>query len=444
MAPSATILVIRWADKVIFLFALGLLVYVATGSFIVERTDQNARRPGDIQRLQNEVERLLDSSKPPPWSVPDLATPLEARMTEVPSAHELRRWAFHHPRPIVYGTLLVRVDIMKTRELREKLVRHTVEGDAHAVQVSARDEGDGTEVTALGRSEGKAKLVGYDHDGTRIELPFEVLPERLPPKVPPARQLTWVAPLGHSKVSWTGPTELPDGVKGVTWQIERRHEMEDEFRLIATTPQAETSCVDENIESGEIYLYRVRAKADTEDGEVFSPYTENIEVTAKSVVEFDLATVMGDRASIYVRRWHEGEWVRNRFTVKRGGLIGGLAPHDGAAVDFSTGCTLVDTLRNVPRVVMKTRRVRKWNPVTRRYEWMEVKEPATVFSSKIIYHDRKGVPREMWPQTHSESTVAPAAERRERRGRDGEAARNGQNVGEAQIAGQADWARRVE
>lgn len=414
MATSAAVLTIRWADKVAFLFALGLLVYVAAGSLMLGEADGNARRLGDIQRLQDEVERLLDSSRPPRWHVPDLSTPLAVRMTEVPDAHELRRWAFHHPRPIVYGTLLVRADATKTKELCEKLVRHTVEGDVDAAQVTVKDKGDGTLVTILGRSEGKTKVVGYDRKGTRIELPVEVLPKKLAPKIQTARDLTWEATLGHIKISWSGPTAQPDGVTGVTWQFERRHEMEEAFKLIATTPQAETSCVDENIESGEVYEYRVRAKADTEEGEVFSVYSEEIDVTAKSVVEFDLATVMGDRASVYVRRWHEGEWARNRFTVKRGGLIGRLAPYNGAAVDFSTGCTLVDILRNVPRVVMKIRRERKWNPVTRRYEWIEVREPGIVLSSKIVYQDRKGVPRAMWPQSSRDSNVARLPDRRER------------------------------
>jgi len=420
MASSATILVIRWVDKVVFLFALGLLACVAVGSFMIERADENTERLGDIQRLQKDMERLLNSSKPPPWSVPDLSTPLRVRMAEVPDPHELRQWVFHHPRPIVYGIVLVRVEATKAKGLREELVRHTVEGDGAAAQVSAKAEGGGTIVTLVGRSEGKAKLVGYDSRGTRIELPFEVLPQKLPPKIPPATELAWDATLGQITISWTGPTKLPDGVKSVTWALERRHETADAFKLISTTPQAETSCVDKDIVSGEVYEYRVRAKADTEDGEILSVYSEKIDVTAKSVVEFTLATVMGNRASIYVKRWHGGEWARTRFTVKRGGLIGKMAPHNGVAVDFSTGCTLVDILRNVPRTVMKTHRVRKWNDVTKRYEWTEVKKPVTVFSSKIIYHDRKGVPREMWPQSGIEADVARAPERRERRGKDRE------------------------
>jgi len=392
MASSAKTVAIRYADKVVFVFALGLLGYTAIRSFVAKETTESDKKLESIGGLQGQVNQYITVSKPKPEDVPVIIGKLRERWVKTPTASDFRPWIFNRPRPITYPLVTLRVDETKEIKFREPLVTTRRTGELTAVTV---DEGPNKAVFVLkGAEEGKVKLAGEDSRGITHEMPIKVLPKKKEVEVLPPQQLTAQATLGKIALSWQVPKVQPAGVLKAESNVYRRHESEKEAKLAHVTDKAAWD--DTDIESGEIYFYYVRIKGTTEDAPVESEPSGTIQVTAKSMVEFHLETAAEDRAYFVVRRFSKDHWLTGKFPVWPGGLIGGQIRPRGELVDFSTGSTLVDILLNAPRVDVQTRRVKVFDEAGRHIGWEEKIFKKTVPTNKVIYQDRKGIARMLW------------------------------------------------
>ena len=395
MASSPKILVIRYTDKAVFLVALGLLGYVAVTSFVVKKTTESDSKLGDIIQLQDEVTRSLNQSKPKPHEAADLVTGLERMWEELPEPRQFRPWLFIRPRPLLYKELRVRVKgDAKTVKLREKLAGQPqlliAPTCAKLKMNKAMDE-----ITVTGvREAEEAKIVGTDPRGIRHEVPLVVLPAEAPIDVKSPGKLAAEATLEHIVVSWETPDQ-DKRVKGQEWLVFKKREGEDEFRQIAKISDKPTH-VDKDIKSGEIYFYRVRTEVLTDEGPKLSEKSDTIQITAKSMVEFDLTFASDDSAGVEVRRYHNGDWVSANFTVRPGGFIGGLKAHRTTMVDFATGCTVVDIVMGASRIITEKRIQKIYDPIQKRRVAQEVEVRRPFRSNKIVYQDKKNAPREKW------------------------------------------------
>lgn len=397
MASSARVLAIRYTDKVVFVVALGLLGYVAMTSFLLKKTGESDEKLKDIVGLQGSVRKLLATSEPAPEKVLDLTTQLKLRWRKAPEATDLRPWIFHRPRPLVYPVVRMREGETKEIVLRAALVSHQIRGDLTAIRVGANPSGNRVTIVAL--EQGKAKLVGEDAKRIVHEVPIEVQPPKPPLVVKPAQQIVAEPTLGQIALSWTAPTDQPSEVISVKWQVFRRHEDDeaDKFVLVETTD--ENTYMDTDIKSGEVYHYYVLANATTkEEGGKASELSAVIRVAAKSMVEFYLVSVVSDRAYFEVRRYEEGEWLKQSFPVQVGGLIGGVVRRGRRIIDYSTHCILVDVLLNAPKTVITQRTMKKFGDRGEVLDEVTVEDKRIVPRNKVIFQDRKGNPQAVWQE----------------------------------------------
>lgn len=407
MASSAKTAAIRYADKVVFVLALGLLGYVAATSFVAKETSESDKKLENIGGLQDQVNRYITVSKPKPESVPVLTGKLRDRWVKAPTAADFRPWIFNRPRPITYPLVTLRVDDTREIKFREPLVTTRRTGELTAVTV---DEGPNKSVFVIkGAEEGKVKLAGEDSRGITHEVPIVVLAKKELIEVVPPEQLTAEATLGKIALSWQVPKVQPAGVLKAESCVYRRHESEKEAKLLHVT--SESAWDDTDIESGEIYFYYTSIKGSTDDAPIESEPSGTIQVTAKSMVEFHLETAAEDRALLVVRRFSKNQWLTGKFAVWPGGLIGGEVRSRGELVDFATGSTLVDILLNAPRVEVKKRPVKVFDDAGRFTGWGEKVSENIVPTNKVIYQDRKGIARVLWQGAPDKGkTVAPKPE----------------------------------
>lgn len=405
MASSAKTVVIRYTDKVVFLAALGVLGYVVVTSFVVKKTTKGDSKLEDIVKLQDQVTRHLNQSKPKPHEVSDLVTGLKKMWDQSPTPSQFRPWLFIRPRPLGYKEVRVRVKgEKKSVKFREKLAAQPqLLIDPSCAKLTMSKEMDMVTIEGLREAE-EAKIVATDSRGIRHEVPLVVLAAQEPINVKSPEGLTAEATLEHIAVSWTPPGQ-DQRVKKEEWLVFRRHEGEDEFKQIATVADTPTH-VDRDIRSGEIYFYYVKAEVLTDEGPKQSEKSDTIQLAAKSMVEFELTVASNDYARLLVKRYHNGEWAEQNFSVRRGGFIGGIRPYRGAMVDFATGCTVVDIFMRVPKILVEQGIEMVYDPMQKRRVAREVERRRVVRSNKIIYQDKKDAPREKWQWVQGKSKEA--------------------------------------
>ena len=392
MAMSPKILLIRYADKLAFLLALGILGYAAASSFLLrDKADSGqASELKEIRNLQNSVRELIGKSEPTPEKVPVLTGQLRERWRIVPPAVMLPPFRFQWPSSKKYDPVKLRVGQTKVIETLDPFTSHRFDGDPTVIKVGEIKD---RKVTIVAEEKGSVTLKGEDAKGVTHEIPILVLPPKALIVISPAKDFKAVPTLGQVALSWAASQKPPEGVTKLQWAVFRRHEGDpvDQFREAAKVE--ETEYVDKDIKSGETYFYYVQAVAETEDGVKESKRSDIQKIVATSVVEFALISASGDIALVEVRRFFGDEWLATKFSVRRGGLIGGLQ----RGVDYSTGCTLVDILTSAPRVVTRIKKVRTVGPAGG-VEEKEVEEKRTIRTNKVIYEDKKGHARMAWQE----------------------------------------------
>jgi len=242
------------------------------------------------------------------------------------------------------------------RSSREKLLERMqgasidVEEEARVFEETAARVRAGFAPPPPGREPGpdvtySAPLLDLVREGARNEILF------LPPS-----DLQLDVRMGAIALSW-----VPDGDNNVAisgWEVLRQTGNEPAV-VVATLPADTTTWVDDKVQAGVSYTYRVRALT---DDPTIPPGARTSQPgparRAEAASDVRVTLLAGDAAKrtarIEVEKWHDGAWSRRPFEVKVGEKIG--APDPVSGIDYSTGLVL-KSLKS--RVVKETRKVQE-------------------------------------------------------------------------------------
>jgi len=419
-------LVLRYVDKVVLAGVLLWLLWSAYSNFFAG--GQKSEDPSQVIKVAaGKIMRHLQTNKAEKPVAPPAAEELLKRIDRKVARSTIRPWIFYPPTPKTMPDVKVQIGQKTEISFPKPLV--SVGRSKKPLVVVTQSKKDKSKVivaATIKKEAGETTFSVYDIDQRRYDVKVIVVEKIGIGAVRPPVDLNAEPEKGLIRLSWKTNGKQTSDVKITECRVYRLSSVEtargEQPKLVHTTqtnpgqfqktpnrtfvPRA-FEWEDRNIEPDETYRYWVSIFAKDlpkPESDLAGP------VEVRSVSDIEIRVVLGaqDRATLLVRKFHEGVWREKKFVVAVGGFIGQrdvLRTRDAEGrlkrifVDWSTHATLVDVILNAPYLYFRQKKIPVFDKTRGEvvdYKKIEVAHVRPL--TKVIYVDRRGNPRELWQQ----------------------------------------------
>ncbi|MBM4079087.1 MAG: hypothetical protein FJ278_05250 [Planctomycetes bacterium] len=418
-------LAIRYADKVILLAAVVYFLFALARTTLFPAQKMEDPREGIRLSVTAINQGLKDSKAPPPEPLAH-AEALTKRYENPLSASDIRSNLIYRETPKMYPPVQMAVGSELEFVFDKPLV--SVAAEPPGIVRLTHDVDHKEKVRCKAVKEGRTTIRGTDANERPHVQAVEVKAKVEAPKVLPPVDLSVEAAIGKTTLKWKPNLDQLANVKIVGYTVWRYQSPTPvgvtELRLdpppekFQEVARAELETVgmrpefvfeDTKVQPDETYVYTVSARGAAPG--LAKPESDRAaplaQVNSQSDTTLVLRGVTADGASIQVNKFIDGQWVPNpqAYNVRVGGRIGdkhvawkpGDKGRERVEMDFSTGYTLVDVVPSATRVEIRRIRVPQYDEIGRQVGEKEVERVETRTAPKIIYEDRRGIGRDLWP-----------------------------------------------